>query len=235
METDQSQHNELNARYNIGSSHNRPTELSTQPIVNTDAYQGFEPYSKPSNNWQVNQSPASRPDSDTDQVTPPVYRNQAAEPSRDHVPDFLQDLLKRSSVHLSSEEESQLAELLVKYQQVFAKSSSDLGCCERVNHRINTVGAVPVRQPARRLPFGKQQIEQTEISKMLERGVIEPSKSGWSSPVVLVTKKDVTIRFCVDYRVLNDRTVKDAYPIPRVDDCLDTLSGSKWYSSMDLN
>ena len=94
---------------------------------------------------------------------------------------------------------------------------------------------MPVRQPARRLPFGKRQIEQTEISKMLERGVIEPSKSGWSSSVVLFIKKDGSIRFCVDYRVLNDRTVKDAYPIPRVDDCLDALSGSKWYSSMDLN
>ena len=120
METDKSQHNELNDCYNIGSSHNRPTELSTKPIVNTDAYQGFEPNSKPSNNWQVNQSPASRPDSGTDQVTPPVYRNQATEPSRDHVPDFLQDLLKRSSVHLSSEEESQLSELIsTGFCQVF--------------------------------------------------------------------------------------------------------------------
>ncbi|MCG7866651.1 MAG: DDE-type integrase/transposase/recombinase [Candidatus Thiodiazotropha taylori] len=70
---------------------------------------------------------------------------------------------------------------------------------------------------------------------MLKRGVIEPSNSPWSSPVVLVTKKDGTIRFCIDYRVLNDCTVKDAYPIPRVDECLDALSGSKWYSSMDLN
>ena len=71
--------------------------------------------------------------------------------------------------------------------------------------------------------------------KMLDRGVIEPSNSPWSSPVVLVTKKDGSIRFCVDYRVLNSLTVKDAYPIPRVDECLDALSGSKWYSSMDLN
>lgn len=70
---------------------------------------------------------------------------------------------------------------------------------------------------------------------MLDRGVIEPSTSPWSSPVVLVTKKDGSFRFCVDYRVLNSLTVKDAYPIPRVDECLDALSGCKWFSSMDLN
>lgn len=70
---------------------------------------------------------------------------------------------------------------------------------------------------------------------MLERGIIEPSSSPWSSNVVLVTKKDGTVRFCVDYRVLNSLTKKDAYPLPRVDECLDSLAGSKWYSTMDLN
>ena len=123
---------------------------------------------------------------------------------------------------------------MIEYQDIFAKSSSDLGRCDRVQHRINTGNALPVRQPTRRLPFGKREVEQDEIYKMLERGVIEPSNSPWSSPIVLVTKKDGSIRFCVDYRVLNDLTVKDAYPIPRVDECLDALSGSKWYSSMDL-
>ena len=70
---------------------------------------------------------------------------------------------------------------------------------------------------------------------MLEKGVIEPSNSPWASPIVLVTKKDGTTRFCVDYRRLNDVTVKDAYPLPRVDECIDALAGSKWFSCMDLN
>jgi hypothetical protein len=79
-----------------------------------------------------------------------------------------------------------------------------------VNHRnnINTGTALPIRQPIRRLPFGKREIEKEKVNKMLTMGVIEPSSSPWSSLVVLVKKKDGSTRFCVDYRKLNDvRTV----------------------------
>ena len=69
---------------------------------------------------------------------------------------------------------------------------------------------------------------------MLTGGQIEASDSPWSSPVVLVTKKDDGTRFCVDYRCLNDVTVKDAYPLPRIHDTLDMLAGKQWFSTLDL-
>jgi hypothetical protein len=69
---------------------------------------------------------------------------------------------------------------------------------------------------------------------MIDNGLIRPSDSPWTSPVVLVKKKNGKLRFCVDYRKLNAITKKDAYPLPRIDEMLNALSGSQWFSTLDL-
>ena len=102
----------------------------------------------------------------------------------------LQKLLEASAEHLSEEERFHFADLLKKYQDIFAVSKKDHGRTNLVKYRINTGTALPVRKPPRRLPLGKRQTEKEEINNMLERGVIQASTSPWASPVVLVTKKD---------------------------------------------
>ena len=70
---------------------------------------------------------------------------------------------------------------------------------------------------------------------MLEAGVIEPSTSEWASPPVLIRKRDGNIRWCVDYRALNKVTKKDVFPLPLIEECIDTLSGNVWFSKLDAN
>ena len=91
-----------------------------------------------------------------------------------------------------------------------------------------------VRQPLRRHPPAHDDAIQKPAADMLEQGVIEPAKSPWASNVVLVKKKDGSLRCCIDYRQVNAATRKDAYPLPRTDMCLDAMSGARWFSTFDL-
>lgn len=136
--------------------------------------------------------------------------------------------------HLTGTEAEMAVRVLEGLADVFALNDDDMGRTDIVQHRIDTGNAIPIRQTPRRLPLAKQQEAELLIKKMERDGVIEKSSSPWSSPVVLVLKKDGSMRFCVDYRKLNDVTKKDSYPLPRIDDTLDTLSGANIFSTLDL-
>ena len=113
-------------------------------------------------------------------------------------------------------------------------SDDELGYTGKLKHSINTGDHPPIRQPARRVPPFRRKEVQKLLQNMERRDVIQPSSSPWASPVVLVQKKDGTLRFCIAYRKLNAITRKDAYPIPRIVDTLDTLAGSTWFTTLDL-
>ena len=154
--------------------------------------------------------------------------------TKTRVPSYLHDLERRSGEYLTQSQRAQVADLLEEYSDIFAASPDDLGQTDLVTHKIPTGDAAPIRQPPRRIPLGQREEVHREVQNMLEKGVIEPSESPWQSPVVLVKKKDGSTRFCLDYRKLNEVTTKDAYPLPRIDDCLEALGGSKWFSTLDL-
>ncbi|CAC5382862.1 unnamed protein product [Mytilus coruscus] len=142
----------------------------------------------------------------------------------------LQKLLSNCSGNLSQEQKRGVENLLNEYKDLFAASDRDLGRTNLVRHAINTGNNAPVKQPPRRTPIYMREEVNRHIDGMLERAVIEPAHGPWSSGIVMVKKKDGTTRFCVDYRKVNDLTVKDAYPLPRIDDSLEQLSGNKWFS-----
>ena len=128
----------------------------------------------------------------------------------------------------------QLQSLVLEYEDVFAVDDSELGRAQDVTHSIDTGDQHPIRQHPRRIPFALRGQVEEMVEKMLQQGVIKQSKSPWGSPIVLVAKKDGTTRFCVDYRKLNSVTKKDVYPLPRIDDTLDTLAHNKFFSTLDL-
>ena len=131
-------------------------------------------------------------------------------------------------------QEQKVTKLLLDYQDVFIGPDKKVGFTDLVTHKIDTLDAAPRRSCWFRKSFQERDAIAEEVNKLLETHKIEPSKSPWASSVVLVRKKDGTLRFCIDYRGVNAVTKKDAYPLPRIDACLDALTGSRWFSTLDL-
>ena len=130
-------------------------------------------------------------------------------------------------------QQQQLNELFKEYSDIFSQGEEDLGNTPLLEHAIETHGP-PLRQPYRRQNPSVRREEMTQVQQMLSSNVIRPLNSPWTSPVVMVRKKDGSLRFCVDFRQLSAATYKDAHPLPRIDDLLDALHRAKWFSTLDL-
>ena len=147
--------------------------------------------------------------------------------------DAVQQML-HGTTKLSEKERDAAVALLSEFKDVIALGDDDLGRTGIVQHSIETGSSQPVRKQSRRLPFHQKPVVRKLLDSMLSRDIIEPSHGPWASPVVLVKKKDGSIRFCVDFRKVNDCTQKDAQPLPRIDDTLDALGGAHYFSTLDL-
>ena len=135
---------------------------------------------------------------------------------------------------LPQSQSTQLMNFLADHHDVFSLEEGECGETDLVQLEIDTGDSPPKRQPLRWMPFAARQEVARQLESMQKERVIQPSKSPWSSPVVLVQKKDGTHRFCVDYRGLNSITKTDTFPFPRIDDLLDQLGESKFFSTLDL-
>ena len=150
------------------------------------------------------------------------------------VPDYSQDLFLESTKERSAEECDIICNLLNKFSNAFSKNDMDLGLTNLTEHCIETGDARPVKQPPRRVPLAYANEEKKLVDQMLQQGIIQKSHSPWASPLVLVVKKSGKLRPCCDFRRLNKLSRLDSFPIPRIQDCLNTLSGSTIFSTFDL-
>ena len=139
-----------------------------------------------------------------------------------------------TDVEFSEEQNRRWQSLLQKHQDVFAYSDEDLGYSTTITHKINLTDDIPVKIPHRRIPPNQIEEVRQHIQKLLNQGIIRKSHSPYAAPIVIVRKKDGTLRLCVDYRALNSKTIKDAYPLPRIEETLDLLNGAKYFSTIDL-
>ena len=131
-------------------------------------------------------------------------------------------------------EQKQARELLLKWEHLFAHSNLDLGKTALIKYKIRLTEQTPFKERYRCIPPHMYEDVRAHIQEMLDIGAIHKSHSPWASAVVLVWKKDGGLRFCIDLRKLNKQTIKDAYSLPRIDETLDSLQGSQWFSSLDL-
>ena len=155
---------------------------------------------------------------DWDEV-PPAYTN-GAEGQKLNISD-----------RLTQKQREELNDLLERFPEVLC---NEPGKTNLIEHHIETGSASPLRQPPYRLPYAQRGAVLEELREMETRGLIEPSTSEWSAPIVAVEKKDGTLRLCVDYRRLNNVTRTDAYPMPRIDELLDRIGQAKYITTMDL-
>lgn len=136
--------------------------------------------------------------------------------------------------HLTEDQQKDLQSLLQKWAKVFAQHDEDFGHTDSVQHTIHPGDAPPIKERYRPLPPTMYREMKILLADMLEKGVIRDSCNPWAAPIVLVRKKNGSLRFCVDYRKLNAVTHKDAFPLPRIEETLTNLTHAEWFSTLDL-
>ncbi|KAG1933335.1 interleukin-1 receptor accessory protein-like 1-A [Pimephales promelas] len=153
---------------------------------------------------------------------------KAANPSQVKVvPDF-------GESPLSCEWKERITDLVNSMADVFALHELDYGHTDKVKHRINLNDQTPFKQRSR--PIHPQDVDavRRHLKELLDAGVIRQSESPFASPIVVVRKKNNDVRLCIDFRKLNSRTIKDAYALPNLEEAFSVLTGSKWFSVLDL-
>ncbi|GJU82254.1 putative reverse transcriptase domain-containing protein [Tanacetum coccineum] len=148
---------------------------------------------------------------------------------------YLAQVTSKKAEDKSEERRLEDVPIVREFPEVFPEDLPGLPPARQVEFQIDLVpGAAPVARAPYRLAPAEMQELSTQLQELSDRGFIRPSSSPWGAPVLFVKKKDGSFRMCIDYRELNKLTVKNRYPLPRIDDLFDQLQGSRVYSKIDL-
>lgn len=135
--------------------------------------------------------------------------------------------------HLDQQQQEIVRQMLFEESDVFLKEEGGIGCIPDLQLKINVVDNNPVQRCYNSIPKPLYKEVKEYVQNLLDRGWIRKSVSSYSSPVVCVRKKDQSLRLCVDFRGLNQKTIPDRHPLPRIQDLLDSLGGNTWFSILD--
>ena len=125
-------------------------------------------------------------------------------------------------------------QMLMEYHDIFSLDKNEIGCTDAAEHIIELLDEEPFKEKFRRIAPPLLDKVWEHLQEMLDGGAIHPSQSPWCNAVVLVRKKDGGLRFCIDFRWLNARTKKDSYPLPRMQETMESMVGARFFSTMDL-
>ena len=137
-------------------------------------------------------------------------------------------------VNMSELQQKRFLELIYDNQSVFSLCDEDLGLCDHLKHTIPTTTDRPIYLPHRTIPVQLQAEVRKCLDTWLRQGIIRPSRSPYVSQVVIVRKKTGEIRLCVDFRALNAVTIRDSFPLPRIEEALQAVKAAVWFTSFDL-
>ena len=140
----------------------------------------------------------------------------------DHLKEWLPDLAKKAVA------------LLLEFHHVFSLEPNEIGCMDATEHVIELMKDEPFKERFRHIAPPLVDEVCQHIKEMLDGGAIRPSQSPWCNAVVLVRKKDGLLQFCIDFRCLNSRTKKDTYPLPHMQETMESMVGARHFSCMDL-
>ena len=156
------------------------------------------------------------------------------EPTQERLDKLFGKLDLKAIEEWSEYDRNQVCELMKEYQHLFALDDLELGSTSQIKYEIKLSDPKPFEDHYRQIPSQQFEEVRAHLQDMLKVGAICKSTSPWASPVILVWKKDGSLRFCIDLRKLNSHTIKDAYSLPQIEESLDCLNGAKIFTSLDL-